>query len=68
MDKDWMMVYSTPDEQKANILLSMLEEHGIQAVLMNKTGKPYGILGEVEIYIFWQQAEEAIHLIYANES
>jgi len=64
MESDWMMIYSTPDEAKAHLLKALLEREEIPVVLMNKAGYPYNNLGEVEIYVFWQQAERAIEIVY----
>lgn len=59
-----MMIYSTPDQQKASIIKGLLEQEDIHVVMINKSGYPYTQLGEVEFYVFWQQAEQAIEIIY----
>ena len=64
MESDWMMIYSTPDLQKASILKDLLEQENINVVMKNKSGYPYTQLGEVEFYVFWQQAEQALEIIY----
>jgi len=59
-----MMIYSTQDMHKASIIKGLLESEHIQVVMMNKSGFPYQALGDVEFYVFWQQAEQALEIIY----
>lgn len=66
MEKDWLMLFSTPDEMRASFVKNILEKEGINPVLLNKKASPYG-LGEVEIYVWWQEAEKAIQIIYTIE-
>jgi hypothetical protein len=49
--------------QKATIIRDLLEEADIKVVMMNKSGYPYVNLGEIELFVFWQQAEQAIEII-----
>ncbi len=64
MENGWMMIYATPDQQAAAMLKGLLEQENIKVVLINKSGYPYTQLGEVEFYVFWQQAETALEIIY----
>lgn len=66
MEKNWMMVFSTKDKFHAMYLKEMLEEHQLMVVMFNKTEGPYaeGLLGEFEIFVHENQAEEALELIY----
>ncbi len=67
MEKDWMMVYSTTDKFRAHYLKELLEKNHILVVLFNKTESPYAegtLQGEFELFVHWQQAEEALDYIY----
>lgn len=49
---NWARVYSTTELYKAEILKSVLEDEGIQSVLVDKKDTVYGgSFGEIEIYV-----------------
>lgn len=67
MEKDWMLIYTTPDRIQANYLQSELEQHGIYAVVFEKKANIYIAdlrPPEFEIYTHFKQAEEALDIIY----
>lgn len=61
-----MMIYSTTNKMRATYIKGMLEEAKILVVLLNNTIEPYGegMMGEILLYVHYQQAEEAIDFIY----
>lgn len=63
MASDWIKVYSTGNPIEAEIVLSMLREHGIEAVEMNKQDSSYHSFGYVELYCIKDHVIQALHLI-----
>jgi type III secretory pathway lipoprotein EscJ len=63
MVNDWIKVFSTGNPIEAEIVLSMLHEHGIDAVEMNKRDSSYQVFGYVELYCPKDNVIEALHLI-----
>ena len=47
----WEAVFSTTLLYKAEIIRGMLEEEGIQAVIVNKQDSSYLSFGDVEVYV-----------------
>lgn len=48
---NWVCVYSTTQLYKAEIIRGMLEEEGIQAVVVNKQDSSYIAFGEIELLV-----------------
>jgi len=51
MEKDWVTVYSTDKPYQAEILKRILEDHDIEAVIINKLDSSYQTFGDVELYV-----------------
>ncbi|MDP4281688.1 MAG: DUF2007 domain-containing protein [Bacteroidota bacterium] len=51
MDKDWIVIYSTTEPYKAEMLHSLLEMEEIESVVVNKKDSSYLMFGEVEVYV-----------------
>jgi hypothetical protein len=49
MSVDWVIVHTTNQIYKAEILKQLLEDEGIDSVIMNKIDSNY-LFGEIEIY------------------
>lgn len=49
-EDNWALIYSAPDDIKADLIIHSLEEAGIQAVKMNKKDSLY-MVGDVEVYV-----------------
>ena len=62
MEKDWVKIYSSPKVIKAEMVKSLLQENGIQAVLLNKQDSSL-IIGEAEVYVKQEDVLKATHLI-----
>ena len=67
MQKDWVRVYKDTDFYKSEIVRQVLIDHGIEAVLIDKRGFPYLIIGEVEVYINQDNFQKAIEIIINSE-
>jgi len=62
MDQNWVKIYSTTVTYRAELLKGMLQENGIEAVLINKKDSAY-LFGEVDLYVQGDQVIKAQHLI-----
>ena len=59
MEKDWTQVYTVDKQYKAELAKEILEEAGINAVIMNKRDSAYRSFGEFEVYVNKEFAETA---------
>jgi len=50
-DSHWEVVFSTDHLYKAEIIRGMLEEEGIQAVVVNKQDSSYIAFGEIDLLV-----------------
>ena len=50
-DSHWEIVFSTNLLYKAEIIRGMLEEEGLQAVIVNKQDSSYISFGEIDIFV-----------------
>jgi hypothetical protein len=51
----WEVVYSTNLMYKAEIMRGLMEEEGIQAVIVNKQDSSYISFGEIEVMVPFQE-------------
>ncbi len=65
MEEGWTLVYSSSQLFEIEILKSMLLEHDIQSVIINKKDSFY-LFGDVELYVKVEDAFEATQLIKNN--
>lgn len=61
--KDWIKVFESPQQIRAEIVKGVLEEHEIAAVVLSKKEVAYSILGHYEVLVNQEAAEEANNLI-----
>jgi hypothetical protein len=66
VDNDWVKIYSTQANYKAELLKGLLEENEIIAVIVNKKDSAY-LFGEIEIYVTIDNAVKAKYIISQNE-
>lgn len=59
---DWQKVYSDTNEYRANIVVSVLEDFGIQPVLVNKKDAAYQF-GHYEVHVASDCVIRAIKII-----
>ena len=62
MNKDWIKIYSTGVNYKAELLKGLLFENNIEAVILNKKDSSYGF-GELELYVSSDDVIKAKHII-----
>lgn len=68
MASDWVKIFTTSNPMEAQIVLSMLKEHGIDAVEMNKRDSSYQAFGYIDLYCNHVDAMEALVLINKNNN
>jgi len=68
MEKDWVKIFASTDFYKAEMVKQLLIGYEIDTVLLNKQDSPYGIFGEVEVYIHKEDFSRAIELMIQNET
>ncbi len=63
MEKGWVEVYMTAHEYKATIAKELLDNKGINAVVLNQHDSAYQLFGELSIYVAEKDAEKAVLLL-----
>jgi hypothetical protein len=66
LEKNWVKIYSTSANYKAELIKGLLDENDIQAVIVNKKDSSY-LFGELEIYVMADDAIQARHIITIQE-
>jgi hypothetical protein len=68
MEKDWVKIYYTNQVFRAEIIKGMLEENGINAVLINRQDSSYlvALPGMAELFVHNSQEAEARRLLAEN--
>ncbi len=67
MEKDWIKIYTSESPYHAAIVSSVLKDHDIHVVELNKKDSSYLSFGEVELYIHPDYFDRAIEIIIRNE-
>ncbi|MCD6202168.1 MAG: DUF2007 domain-containing protein [Bacteroidales bacterium] len=67
MEKNWIKIFSTDQPYQAELARQVLEENGIQAVVMNKKDSSYLMFGETELYVSQDEVIKAKQLIKTLE-
>lgn len=65
MGNDWIKVRTFTQNIEAEIVKQMLEENGVNAVLLNKQDSSY-LFGKIELYV--KQSDETIANLLMNSS
>ena len=63
MEKDWIKIYRTGDLYRAELAKKVIEENGIDAVIMNQKDSSYLTFGEIEVLVKPEDEEKAKKLI-----
>lgn len=58
----WVMVYSSSNEQEISLLQTMLEDNEIESVILNKKDSAY-LFGDIELHTSTEDAFAASQLI-----
>ena len=51
MEKDWVCVYHTDQSYQAEMAKEILENEGLECVIMNEHDSTFPSIGEVEVWI-----------------
>ncbi|MCH4896978.1 MAG: DUF2007 domain-containing protein [Marinifilaceae bacterium] len=68
MEKDWTIVFSTTQDFKANLVLTLLKENNINAVKINEKDTTFGTFGDIEVYVNKDDLEKALQIIKTTSS
>lgn len=63
MEKDWVLVFETNEEYQAEIAREILENDGIDGVIINKKDLSSLAFGPIELYVHKDYAEKSIELL-----
>jgi hypothetical protein len=66
VNKNWVKIYSTSANYKAELLKGLLMGKGINAIIINKQDSSY-LFGELELYVMPNDAIQAKHIITTQE-
>jgi hypothetical protein len=66
LEKNWVKIYSTTKNYKAELIKGLLFENGIESVVVNKQDSSY-LFGELELYVMTDDAIKAKHIITLQE-
>ncbi|QHS61595.1 putative signal transducing protein [Chitinophaga agri] len=68
MEKDWVKIYNTNQVFRAEIIKGMLEENGINVVLVNRQDSSYlvALPGMAELFVHNSQEADARRLLEQN--
>ena len=68
MQPQWTKIFTTANPVESSMVVSMLQENGIDAVEMNKRDSSYLSFGMIEVYCPAEKVVTAIHLIESNRT
>lgn len=63
MEKDWKQVFLTGQAYQAEIAKEILENNGINAVIINQQDSAFLDIGNVEVYVNEQDEIKAIEIL-----
>ena len=67
-DPHWEMIFSTTLLYRAEIIKGLLEEEGIQCVIVNKQDSSYIAFGEIELFVPREDVLTAKKIMEGNVS
>ena len=63
MEKDWVCVYHTDQSYQAEMAKEILENEGLECVLMNEHDSNFPSIGEVEVWVHQDFETKATELL-----
>jgi hypothetical protein len=63
MEKGWKEIYMTVYEYRVEMAREILENEGIDVVIMNQKDTAYQAFGEIYVYVKEENAERAVELL-----
>ncbi|MFM7217465.1 MAG: putative signal transducing protein [Bacteroidota bacterium] len=64
--KDWVRAYITNQPHRAEIVVAVLEDHDIEAHMIDKRDSSY-LFGDIEVFVHPKDLEASSRLINENE-
>jgi len=64
--KDWSKIYITDQFHRAEIVIAVLEDHDIEASMIDKRDSSY-LFGDIEVFVQEKDIEQAKKIILENE-
>jgi len=64
--EDWSKIYITNLFHRAEIVIAVLEDHGIEASMIDKRDSSY-LFGDIEVFVHAANIEQAKKIILENE-
>ena len=68
MENDWTCIFSTSNQQKAELLKGLLTHNEINSVVVNKQASPYNMFGEFEVYVNRDDVVKAKFVMKENDA
>jgi hypothetical protein len=62
MDKNWTRIFSSSDTFRIEVMKGLLQEHDIEAVIVNKKDSAY-LFGEADLFVKVEDAFKANQII-----
>jgi hypothetical protein len=63
MKQGWEKAFTTNELYRSEIARMVLEENGINSVVINKKDSAYGSFGDIEIYVHRKDVLNAINIL-----
>ncbi len=63
MEKGWIKVFSTSDQYLVSIAKDLLENSGIESVILNQKDSSYVMWGEAELYVHDIHESQALEIL-----
>ena len=63
MEKGWEQVFLSGQLYKAEIAKSLLENNGINSVILNQVDSVYKIFGNIELYVLEEDEQKALEIL-----
>ena len=67
-EQEWIKVFETTRMHQALIVQSILKEHEIESVILDKRDSAYVLLGEIHVMVKLEDSIEALNIIEAEIS
>ena len=63
MEKGWKQIFMTGQDFKAQMAKDLLEQNGIEALIMNHKDSTFTTFGDIEVYVREEDEEKALDII-----
>lgn len=67
MEKNWIKIFTSFNFYQSEIVKQMLNEHEIDAVLLNRQDSSHKAFGNIEVYIHKEDFSSAIEIMVLNQ-